>query len=149
MNIQTTISIYAGGVGSGPNAPCPQCGPGHSFKEGDRVKLKQGALVSNPKSGAKNYFKPDSIAVVTSVLPKVGNQEQMVGVHSEEDQGEGKFGNLGYARMKDLILHQPAFDKNPFHKTGSVKQGAYVPAFDKSGKVVAPDPHALTVKPVP
>lgn len=27
MNLATTIKIYGGGSGSGPSAPCPQCGP--------------------------------------------------------------------------------------------------------------------------
>lgn len=45
MNLQTLISLRAGGPGSGPTAPCPQCGPGGtqgpSFEEEHRARIKQ------------------------------------------------------------------------------------------------------------
>lgn len=148
MNIEATIEIYAGGQGSGPNAPCPQCGPQGGIKEGDRVKFTKDHKVTST-GGAKYQFQPDTVAKVISVMPKVGHGDQMVGVLSEKDQKEGKFGNVGYVKMNDLILHEPRHSENPFSTPGKISKGNYVPAFDKQGKVVAPDPNAITIKPVP
>lgn len=106
MNIRSLLTILAGGAGSGPNAPCPQCGP-HNFKEGDRVKVKSGIPVTNPKSGAKTLWKEGSIATINNVLPKVPGQDQMVGIESEKDQKQGKFGNMGYVKVQDITLHSP------------------------------------------
>src|ERR1700679_1952654 len=106
MLLSSSIAIYAGGVGSGPNAPCPQCGPHGGINKGDKVKLNPAAVVRNPKSGAKTTFDPDTIAIVNNVLPKVGNADQMVGIVSEHDQKNGKYGNMGYVKMQDLTLHK-------------------------------------------
>jgi hypothetical protein len=147
MNIIATIEIYAGGVGSGPNAPCPQCGP-HSFKEGDRVKFKENHKITST-GGGKYQFKPDTVAKVISVMPKIGNASQMAGVISEHDQEEGKFGNVGYVKVDDLILHEPRHSESPYTSPSKVSKGNLIPSFDKQGKVIAPDPNKVTLKPVP
>ena len=149
MNIESTIEIYAGGQGSGPNAPCPQCGPKGGVKEGDRVKFAKDHTVTST-GGAKYKFQPDTVAKVISVMPKIGHGDQMVGVLSEKDQKEGKFGNVGYVKMDDLILHEPRHSENPYSTPSKMtRSGNFTPAFDKQGKVIAPDPHAVVIKPVP
>jgi hypothetical protein len=148
MNIQAVIEIYAGGIGSGPNAPCPQCGP-HSFKEGDKVTLKRGTSVVHPKSGGKFKFDNDEQGTVVNMLPKVGNADQMVAVqlhHPPEDLGTGM---PTYARANDLVLHTPATNISPWSSPSKMTtKGNLKPSFDKSGHIVAPDPHGITIKPV-
>src|ERR1700734_3976044 len=107
MNLGITIEVYAGGVGSGCHGP--NCGR-PAIDKGDRVTLKPGVHVVNPNSGAKTQFKEGTIAVVTNVMPKVGQADQMVGIQSEKDQGNGKYGNMGYVKMDDLNLHQKMAD---------------------------------------
>lgn len=104
MNLQSTISIYAGGTGSGPTAPCPQCGP-HGIGEGDKVKVKDGAHIIN-QGGSKMSFAPGTVATVVNILPKVGTADQMAGIISVKDQKDGKFGNMGHVKIDDLVLHQ-------------------------------------------
>lgn len=42
MRLAETITLYGGGAGSGPNAPCPQCGPKGGSKHADNVaKFKE------------------------------------------------------------------------------------------------------------
>lgn len=42
MNLTQSINIYAGGLGSGPNAPCPQCGPHGKEESGEKFKGPKG-----------------------------------------------------------------------------------------------------------
>lgn len=121
MNILDTIDLYAGGQGSGPKSPCPQCGPhtGRAFEHGDTVKLKEGATVHNPQTGEHYKVKPGRKMTVINILPKVGTAEQMVAVNIGSRHNVGLEGtrNLAYAKMSDLVLHAPAhpdiFEKMP------------------------------------
>lgn len=148
MNIEATIELYAGGQGSGPTAPCPQCGP-HHINEGDRVTFKDDHTITSV-GGGKYKFKPGTTAKVVSVMPKIGNADQMASVLSDQDQKEGKYGNVGYVKVSDLVLHEARNVVSPYsQQTGKVnRKGDYTPAFDKSGKVVAPDPRSIQIKPV-
>lgn len=146
MNLDSLI-ILAGGAGSGPNAPCPQCGP-HKFEEGDKVRLKPGAKVTS-QGGGKAEPVPNSVHRVINVLPAVGSAPQQVAVQSVEDQKEGKYGNFGYANANDLILHEPRQSYQPWTKPepGTLnKNKFYEPKLDKKGFVVAPEPRGPQIQ---
>jgi hypothetical protein len=139
MNLGSTISIYAGGVGSGPTAPCPSCGP-HGIGQGDKVKVKEGAKITT-QGGSKMSFTPGTVATVVSVLPKVGTADQMAGIISVKDQKDGKFGNMGHVKLDDLILHEKmheeALGKLPLF-THSWFKNPQVPEYKKQDIQPAP-----------
>jgi hypothetical protein len=134
MNISEAIGIeiLAGGPGSGPNAPCPECGPHHKqIDEGDTVRLKKEVSLYNKRTGNNDKLPAGQKAVVVGVLPKIGNAEQMVKVnvlapskHHEE--------SLEHVKMADVELHKsglthqvnpigkqdlPMYSKPGFHPT--------------------------------
>src|SRR5580692_6676461 len=64
-----------------------------------------------------------------------------------EDLGKGM---PTYAKASDLELHTPATNISPWRQSSKMTPGGnFTPVLDKSGHVVAPDPHALSIKPVP
>lgn len=106
MNLQQMNLIHAGGPGSGPNAPCPQCGPhgGKTISEGDTVKMKSGAKVFNPQTGERYDFPKGTKLTVVHVLPKVGNADQIVSVTTGGKHEDVR--PTAYANMADLELHK-------------------------------------------
>lgn len=106
MNILQVITIHAGGPGSGPNAPCPQCGPhgGKQIEKGDTVKMKPGAQVFNPNTGEKYHFAPGTKLRVVHVMPKIGNADQIVSVTTGKKDDDVR--STAYAKMDDLVLHK-------------------------------------------
>lgn len=97
------LRIYAGGQGSGPNAPCPQCGPKHGnvgIKEGDVVKIKKPITVWNQKTGNNDTYHPGKKVIVLNVLPKVGHADQMISVQVH------KHHDAEYMKMNDVELHK-------------------------------------------
>lgn len=181
MNIDQAMSIYAGGPGSGPNAPCPQCGPkgeesgekfkgpkgkdspapskdvgniplpkkgkekgaaaelykkwkekqevgtkdmqqwlkehhtekqkAADFKEGDIVKLKKGDTLYNYKTGNIDKFGPGLKAVVVHVLPKVGDNPQLVKVNILPPGKKWEPDQFRYMKAVELDLHRTSKDK--------------------------------------
>src|SRR6266446_1504121 len=101
MNGEQTISIYGGGAGSGPSAPCPQCGPGHKLEPGDIVKTKADVKLWNQKTGSIDTFPPGTKAKLVNVLHKIGTNDQMVSVTIK------KHHDPEYMKMKDVELHRP------------------------------------------
>ena len=89
MNLASALLIYAGGQGSGPNAPCPQCGP-HSkhASAGDTVVLKAPVIMYNQLSGDNVTVPSGTRATVVHVLPKVGTSDQMVSVNVKDHDPE-------------------------------------------------------------
>lgn len=106
MNGEHTLSIYGGGPGSGPNAPCPQCGPSHKLEVKDIVKLKKGDSLYNFKTGNVDKFGPGLKAVVVNVLPKVGDNPQMLKVNILSPGKKHEQDNFRYVKMNDVDLHK-------------------------------------------
>lgn len=107
MNLVGTLNIYAGGEGSGPNAPCPQCGPHkHGFEEKDIVKLKNPDTLYNFKTGNIDKFGSGLKAVVVNVLPKVGDNPQMVKVNIMPPTKKHEADQFRYFKADDLSLHK-------------------------------------------
>jgi len=89
MNLATTLNVHvqpvrtmnAGGQGSGPTAPCPQCGPHHSknIEPGDLIRFNRAVTVQTP--WGDQTYKKDTAAYVLHVLPKIGNADQMLSVN--------------------------------------------------------------------
>lgn len=80
MQLISTLDLYAGGQGSGPTSPCPQCGPHHgNIEHGDLVRFNRPVTVTTPY-GPQTY-KKDTAAYVLHVLPKIGNADQMLSVN--------------------------------------------------------------------
>lgn len=103
MNIEQTIEVHAGGQGSGPNAPCPQCGPqgkSHEMEPGDFVKLKKEITVWNQKTGHNDKYPPGKVVTLVNILPKIGTADQMVSlqVHKNHDPE--------YFKMSDVEFHK-------------------------------------------
>lgn len=119
MNLEQTICILpiieAGGTGSGPNAPCPQCGPhsgyvskkGHAIEEKDIVRLNKPDSLYNFKTGNVDKFESGKLkAVVVNVLPKVGDNPQMVKVNILSPGKKHEQDNFRYVKMSDIELHK-------------------------------------------
>lgn len=119
MNLAESMilsELRAGGPGSGPNAPCPQCGPGSKsgdgnvkapkapsavpIKEGDTVKIKKPISVWNQKTGNNDVYQPGKKVVVLNVLPKVGTADQMISVQVSRHH------DADYMKMNDVELHK-------------------------------------------
>jgi hypothetical protein len=130
MNLGTALTIYdiprsrkilGGGEGSGPNAPCPQCGPGgstigphhsgmgeksHKLEEGDIVRLKVPVKLYNEKTG-NNDNVSNAKGVIVSVLPKVGHADQQVKVQVISPSKHHENDYMQYMKMNDVVLHKP------------------------------------------
>ena len=111
--VLNTFEIVAGGQGSGPNAPCPQCGPhsgkgdkGHVIEEKDIVKLHTPDSLYNYKTGNVDKFGPGLKAVVVNVLPKVGDNPQMVKVNILSPGKKHEQDNFRYMKLTDVSLHK-------------------------------------------
>ena len=121
MNIQAAIELYFGGPGSGPNAPCPNCGPHnkiqHQLQEGDTVKLTHPAKMFHEKSGDNRTIPAGTKATVLNILPKVGTADQMMSVHVEghdPDYIPMNHAELSHARTEDLPIYtKPWFKPSP------------------------------------
>jgi hypothetical protein len=102
MNLAETINVLplleAGGVGSGPNAPCPSCGP-HKIEQGDTVKTKVPVKMFNNKTLEFKTFPPGTKAAVLNVLPKIGTGDQMVSVITKGHDPE-------HMKLDDVELHK-------------------------------------------
>lgn len=118
MNLASTLELYAGGPGSGPTAPCPQCGP-HSgrqpkYQEGDWVRILRPtqALSAVQKKGSQNLLvyprartgtrMPGEIGKVVKVLPAVGHNQEMVQLTF------GKKGETEFVPIKDVEFYKGA-----------------------------------------
>lgn len=119
MNLEQTIStlplLEAGGAGSGPNAPCPQCGPhsgytstkGHAVEEKDIVRINKPDTLYNFKTGNIDKFESGKLkGVVVNVLPKVGTNPQMVRVNILPPTKKHEQDNTRYFKMSDVELHK-------------------------------------------
>lgn len=84
--VYAAFEIFSGGPGSGPNSPCPQCGPhgqGHA-EAGDLVRLKEGGEIRHSK-GPKQDVQPGTRFTVVNVLPKIGSNDQKISVTPVKD----------------------------------------------------------------
>lgn len=107
MIIDQLMLIRAGGTGSGPTAPCPQCGPSHKLEVKDVVRLKVGDSLYNHKTGNIDKFGPGKLkGVVVHVLPKVGDNPQMVKVNILSPGKKHEQDNFRYLKMTDVELHK-------------------------------------------
>lgn len=79
--IDAAFEIFAGGPGSGPTSPCPQCGPHHGMlhtaEPGDIVKLLPGGIVRH-SMGPKQDVPPGHKFKIVNVMPKIGSNDQKV-----------------------------------------------------------------------
>jgi hypothetical protein len=101
MNLLQAFSIYGGGIGSGPTAPCPQCGPkiAHKLESGDTVKTKAPVIMFNLKTGNNVTLPPGTKATVLHVLPKVADNPQLVSINVKGHDPE-------YMKHDDLEFHK-------------------------------------------
>lgn len=145
MNLLHTIAInysleidrriLAGGAGSGPNAPCPQCGPSHSdhshspspardpISKGDQVRTKTEVTMFNKKNGNIDKVPAGTVMHVLNVLPKVGHADQMVSVDA------GKKYDAEYMKLSDVEMHKPLKEKFALNPKGDFDN----PLFSKPG----------------
>lgn len=146
MNLAESISfsILAGGVGSGPNAPCPQCGPQHKeIDEGDIVTLKKPVTLFNTKTGNNDNLPSGQKAIVLKVLPKIGSQDQMVKVNI---QGPSKHHeeSVEHVKMSEVELHKSGLT----HQVTPIGKQE-LPMFTKPGfKPTSPAWKKLDIQPV-
>jgi len=125
MNLFDTINVHAGGQGSGPTAPCPQCGPSggkHKLEEGDFVKLKAPISVWNQKTGNNDTYPPGKVARIVNILPKVGDSPQMISVNVH------KYHDPEYMKMEDVELHKPG-SKEQVEDIKPVRKGMIIAKF--------------------
>jgi hypothetical protein len=119
MNLEQTISVLpileAGGSGSGPNAPCPQCGPhsgykstkGHDIEEKDIVRINKPDSLYNFKTGNIDKFESGKLkGVVVNVLPKIGDNPSMVRVNILPPTKKHEQDNTRYFKISDVQLHK-------------------------------------------
>jgi hypothetical protein len=147
MNLQTAITLLAGGPGSGCHGP--NCG--RPIKEGDTVTMKPGTSSYHPKSGGKFEFPHGTELKVSNVMPKIGHSDQMVAVEPLHPV-KGLGGMVPYAKMSDLELQESHDSRTPpvFSTPSKVsRSGNFIPVTDKSGHIVPPDPNAISIKSVP
>lgn len=81
MNLASTIRILAGGSGSGPTAPCPQCGPHGKttqYREGDKVRILKPLRIYNDKTSNFKTIQPGKVGKVELVLPAIGHNSEMI-----------------------------------------------------------------------
>jgi len=126
MNLLQTIDVHAGGQGSGPNAPCPQCGPAsgkaHELEPGDIVTLKSPIKVWNQKTGNNDTFPAGTKAKVVNILPKIGTADQMISVNVH------KHHDAEYFKMKDVELHKVG-NKEQVEDIKPVRKGMIIAKF--------------------
>jgi|SRR5579859_3652583 len=85
MNLATLIDLYAGGQGSGPTAPCPQCGPAKSpsFEEAHRERIRQKELTPAYdrliRDKSQGGFKPKSRELIQKNLLLKNIKEELYG----------------------------------------------------------------------
>src|SRR5579864_1636851 len=107
MNLASTLDIldvHAGGQGSGPSAPCPQCGPhgdAKNVEKGDLVRFNHPVTV--PTEWGPQTYKKDTAAIVMNILPKVGDADQMLAVRVAM-AGASHIVESHYIKMSDVRL---------------------------------------------
>ena len=110
MNLLQTIDVHAGGQGSGPNAPCPQCGPAsgkaHELEEKDIVTLKTPQTLYNLKTGNVDKFGPGLKATIVNILPKIGTNPQMIKVMIHPPTKRHERDYMVYVKKEDADLHK-------------------------------------------
>jgi len=105
LNLMEAISIselMAGGPGSGPTAPCPQCGHHGStgIHEGDIVRIQKPLTVWNQKTGNNDTYPVGKRVTVINILPKIGTASQMIAVQAHKNH------DPEYMKMEDVKLHK-------------------------------------------
>lgn len=117
MNLVSTISIYAGGPGSGCNPTAGKCGRHPGLQEEDKVLLKVPvkSWSGNPeKVGSfKKTWPVGTEVTVVKVLPKVGDQPEKVLVQFPNpigSQSKKPVGQMEYVNKEDVFLHKPRTD---------------------------------------
>ena len=140
MNLAESINVFeilAGGQGSGPSAPCPQCGP-HAIDKGDIVKTKAEVKMYNGKTGNIDTLPPGTKMTVLNVLPKVGTGDQMVSVNTKSHDPE-------YMKLADVTLHKPLH--KPLHQDELGKLPVWTHRWSRNPQ--APANKAQDIQPVP
>ncbi len=124
MKLAGIITLHAGGKGSGPNAPCPQCGP-HKYKVGDRVRRDPKIWKGKMGVGPENFGEVVSVEHGTDDKGKHTYIYKILDDHEKARAEDFKKNPKKY----DPIWDKPKLTGVPYHEK------ELVPHVEKKKKV--------------